>query len=152
MTNKHFFNIKYKEEDFGNMLLRTLTLKSKIGFGNFKDCTVQELFIMGKENELISMYFCLSKINFNKEIIEMLNIPESLILQKPSKAPENKKLYWQYIDTIRLNSMTKEEYTQKAMEFGAKKHGKQRGITRRVERNISNISSKGALKRRNQKK
>jgi len=107
---------------------------------------------MGKENVLVEIYFNLSKINYNTEILDKLNMPDDLRIAKPSKCPENRGLYWKYIETIRLNSMSADEYKKKAMEAGAKKYGKKVGRERRVTHIIDVLSSKGALQKRNHKK
>ena len=65
------------------VLLRTLTPKSMIMFGKFKDLTVQELLNMQKIRYLRWMYFFNSKINFTPEVLELLSITEVYIINKP---------------------------------------------------------------------
>jgi len=65
--------------------LRTLTLKSKLGFGNYKHETVEKLIGMNKQESLISAYFKLGKISFNNEVLGLLDITEEYLIPKPGK-------------------------------------------------------------------
>jgi len=74
--------------------LRTLTLKSKLGFGKHKNKTVSELIALKKELELISAYFKLSKISFTQEVLDQINITNEYRITKPGK---NKDFYYKYL-------------------------------------------------------
>ena len=76
-----------------NLLLRTLTMKSKIGFGLYPDLCVQELIQLKKYKELISMYYQLEKINFDEEVKEYLGIVFERVISKPGKDYEMYKKY-----------------------------------------------------------
>jgi len=134
-----------------NLLLRTLTLKSIIGFGNFKDMTVQNLFDLRMEKELISIYYSLDKINYNKEIIEKLAIPENLIIQKPGRKKEFIGEYWRYIINKRKSELSEKEY----MEIGNAVNSLKRKVSKINDANTNhktNLSnSKRALQYKNQK-
>ena len=71
-----------------SILLRTLTKKSTLNFGKFKDCTVSHLIGMKKKKELISAYFKLSTINFNNEVLDELGITNEWRIEKPSTDKE----------------------------------------------------------------
>ncbi len=66
-------------------LLRTMTLKSVIGFGyeNIRSKTVGKLIEQGKHIKLISMYYGLDKINFTQDVMDILGIKKTI--QKPGK-------------------------------------------------------------------
>lgn len=66
-----------------NLLKRTLTMKSKIGFGHYFNMTVEEMFISRNQVKLIDMYYCLEKIDFTEDILEKLCITERI--EKPGK-------------------------------------------------------------------
>ncbi len=64
--------------------LRTLTLKSKMGFGKFHDYTVKEcLFIKNQYRYIIWCYYNLSNISFSEEILDIVGIERTL--NKPAK-------------------------------------------------------------------
>lgn len=69
-------------------------MKSKLKFGKFKDCTVEQLIGMKKKRELISAYFKLSTINFNEEVLKDLGIINNWVINKPSTDKEK------YIDFL----------------------------------------------------
>ena len=75
--------------------LRTLTKKSKLGFGKFKDETVQRILDLKKPLELISAYYKLSSINFTDDILLELKITDEFKLQKPCI---NLDLYYEFLE------------------------------------------------------
>lgn len=75
-------------------LKRTLTYKSKLGFGKWKDYTVQELLNLRKKDILISPYFKLSSITYIEEILIELGITEEYRIDKPSI---NNEMYLKFI-------------------------------------------------------
>jgi len=79
-------------------LLRTMTLKSVIGFGyeNIRSKTVGKLIEQGKHIKLISMYYGLDKINFTQDVMDILGIKKTI--QKPGKI----------IDLAERNNLTQE--------------------------------------------
>lgn len=77
-----------------SILLRTLTKKSTLNFGTYKNSTVEVLFGMRKQIDLTSIYFKLSNITFTDEILNELGITEEFRIPKPSK---NVELYEEFI-------------------------------------------------------
>lgn len=86
------------------VLLRTLTKKSKIGFGKWKDQTVDVLLGMNKNQELVSMYFKLSKITFTNDILEQLLIIDNWVIDKPGT---NREMYYNFLKHINYNYRSK---------------------------------------------
>lgn len=68
-----------------NLLLRTLTRKSNIGFGYFKDWSVGQMIDMCKLKDLLSIYYGCGKIDFCEELKTELKLSENLQVQKPGK-------------------------------------------------------------------
>ncbi len=54
--------------------LRTLSFKSKLGFGPFQDQTIQEIISLKKLDYLKLIYYKNSNISFNSEILALLEI------------------------------------------------------------------------------
>ena len=75
--------------------LRTLTRKSKLGFGKWKDYTVQELLDLKKHKVLISPYFKITSINYIEEVLNELKITEKYRIKKPSS---NKEMYYPFLN------------------------------------------------------
>lgn len=76
-------------------LLRTLTRKSKLNFGKWKDYTVQEMLDLDKKLYLISPYYKLTSINYTDEILNELGITEEYRILKPSKDLE---VYYKFLN------------------------------------------------------
>lgn len=68
-----------------NLLLRKMTMRSKICFGYYPDLTVQELIQLNKHSELIKMYYGLEKIDFDDQVKEELEIKFERVIPKPGK-------------------------------------------------------------------
>jgi len=75
--------------------LRTLTRKSKLGFGKYKDLTVQKILDMNMPLVLISPYFKLTSINFVEDILIELKITNEYRIDKPSK---NLDAYYKFLE------------------------------------------------------
>ena len=79
------------------MVLRTMTLKSLIGnAGNWsiKNSTVESCIKSNKQRwALIYSYFHKSHINFNDEVLDLLNIKDEFVIEKPGT---NHDLYLKY--------------------------------------------------------
>lgn len=88
-----------------NLLLRTMTMRSKIGFGKYPDLCVQELIQMKEYRELLAMYYRLDKINFDDEVKEYLGIKFELVIEKPGKNYEMyaKNVYQMICDINDMN-------------------------------------------------
>jgi hypothetical protein len=75
--------------------LRTLTRKSKLGFGKYQDYTVQELIDLGQSKILIPAYYKLSSINFIPDILEEIGIVGDWVIEKPGT---NEKKYLDFMN------------------------------------------------------
>jgi len=75
--------------------LRTLTRKSKLGFGKWKQYTIQELINLNKLLVVISPYYKLTSINYTEDILIELKITEKYRIKKPSS---NKKMYYKFLN------------------------------------------------------
>ena len=78
--------------------LRTMTRKSKLGFGKYKDFTVQKMFDMPKKIDLISAYYKLSSINYTDDILKDLGITKKYQIQKPGI---DKDMYYIFLNENR---------------------------------------------------
>lgn len=67
-------------------LLRTLTEKSRLGFGKYYYATVADLLAIHHTYYLISIYYTQANITFKDSILERLGISERI--KKPGKKPE----------------------------------------------------------------
>lgn len=73
------------------ILLRTLTEKSRLGFGEYARLTVDEflnVFNGDAKRELCWAYYNLSKINFNDAVLHRIGIPKHKWILKPGVQPE----------------------------------------------------------------
>lgn len=70
------------------VLLRTLTEKSYLKFGQHADFRVGELLKMDKKKYLRWVYFNCSMISFVPELLDTLNIGEEWRINKPGTDPE----------------------------------------------------------------
>jgi len=113
-----------------SILLRKLTKKSTLNFGKYKDYTVNHLFGMKKQIELISIYFKLSTITFTDDILDELGITEEYRIEKPSK---NMELYQDFMmmkyglkkrPNKKLQKMSKETLPFKKGLLQSFNHGK----------------------------
>ena len=76
------------------ILLRTLTRKSKLGFGKKRNLTVQQILDLGNKLVLISPYFKLTAINYTDDILEELGITTNYRIEKPSS---NREMYYKFL-------------------------------------------------------
>lgn len=74
--------------------LRTLTKKSKLGFGKHKDYTVQQMLDLRLNLQLISAYYKLTSINYNQEILDELKIVGEYVIDKPSS---DRDMYYKFL-------------------------------------------------------
>ena len=121
-----------------NLLLRTMTMRSKIGFGYWPDLCVQELIQMKKYKELISMYYQLDKIDFDDEVKEYLGIKFERVIPKPGKN------YQMYKDNVfamvcEINDMNREFHKDNPNRFAMlhemKANRKQRIVSNCIRQN-----------------
>jgi len=74
---------------------RTMTRKSKMGFGKYKKKTVQEMLDLRRHLDLISAYYKLTSINYQEDILAELKITEEYRIEKPSA---NKEMYYKFLN------------------------------------------------------
>ncbi len=65
------------------VLLRTLALKSVMGFGKYRELPVWKILDMGKTRYLRHIYYQCSNISFNEEILLKLKITNEWRITKP---------------------------------------------------------------------
>ena len=70
------------------MVFRTLALKSVMKFGKYADWSVVQLLSMNKHRYLLWVYYNTSHISFLPEILEMLDIIEDRLIEKPGTNSE----------------------------------------------------------------
>lgn len=68
--------------------LRTLTWKSRLGFGKYADLTIQQIFDLQHTNYLRWVYFNNNRINYIPEILDAIRLFENYRIEKPGKNPE----------------------------------------------------------------
>ena len=98
------------------VLLRKLTEKSKIGFGDYKDYTVQNLMDLHKAYILRGYYYTLSKISYSDSVLESLMIADMQI-DKPGTDKESYKFIKEYFNglrPIRLIELSNKRYKKAA--------------------------------------
>ena len=111
------------------ILSRTLTRKSKMNFGKWKDCTVQEMFDFRRQKELVSAYYKLSSINYTEDILFELGITKEWVIEKPSTDKETYIRFLKNKGMLKVrtregsNSMKKEWKATKRYNQ-SKNHGK----------------------------
>ncbi len=71
--------------------MRKLTLKTKLGFGDRSDSTIQDLLTDGMYEYLLYVYFGLSNIDFNDELKKVLYISTKNTISKPGKLVDVQK-------------------------------------------------------------
>lgn len=66
-----------------------------MGFGKYKDKTVQEMIDLRRTLDLISPYYKLTSINYTEDILNELKITEKYRIEKPSA---NKEMYYKFLE------------------------------------------------------
>ena len=94
-------------------LLRTLTRKSKLKYGQSFDRTVADMLIQDRMR-LARDYFHLSAITFTDEVLDEIGIPLEMRISKPGKLPyrEAQMAFWQV--TKMKNADLKERVGERA--------------------------------------
>ena len=72
-------------------ILRKLTWKSIINFGNYSGFTIQKIFDLGHTRYLRNIYYNKEGITFIDEILNAINIRSFDRIDKPGKDPEKCK-------------------------------------------------------------
>jgi hypothetical protein len=87
-------------------LLRKLTLKSKLKFGQYADLSVSEIIKLDKRAYLRWVYFNCDKITFLDEILEEIKIPLEFRISKPAKDVDKHKELDEIIKS-KINGLSK---------------------------------------------
>lgn len=69
-------------------LLRTMTKKSIIGFGKYKDYRVGDIINLGELEYLRWVYYNSELVTFMDDILDEIGITEEYRIKKPGKQPE----------------------------------------------------------------
>lgn len=116
----------------GIILLRKLALKSIIGFGAYRDLTVQDMLNLKRHKELIQLYYNLSGIDYVEEVKEHLRITPDREIAKPGK---DKTYYiWHMGDMVReIINMSDTKFQDKLVVMG------QKGSTKKAQKRASMV-------------
>jgi len=137
------------------VLLRKLTRKSIIGFGDYRDLTVQNLLDMQNHKGLLEIYYFCRNVDFMPDILEELFITgERLIYKKATQEERIKRIYYSYIGKCMYHIIEqKDEIHGKNNMIGIRRKNKtQRLNNQRWNESSLNrtVFSKAANKSRNQ--
>lgn len=95
--------------------LRTLTGKSQLGFGSFKDCTVDYIIANHREDYLIAMYYSASMISFREDVLDTLGITEEWRIEKPGVDKEMARCFFEANGYPTSKGMLNKSYHKKAV-------------------------------------
>jgi hypothetical protein len=101
--------------------LRTLTRKSKLGFGKDKELTVQRILELKKNLSLISAYYKLTAINFTDDVLDELKITKEYRIEKPSS---NIDEYYRFLNDNGFNKKVINRQGSNAMKKETKRPSK----------------------------
>lgn len=122
-------------------LLRTLTVKSTMGFGIHKELKVGEVINLNKKQYLRWCYYNLSNITFTEDILIQLGITEEYRIEKPGKNVEHGVL---------LDELIFSMYSDKTQDAIKKSREKRGSAKRKKDKLFDKIRfSKGNLQRLN---
>ena len=136
------------------LLLRTVTRKSILGFGNFKDITIQNMIDMHMERELLHIYYTCRNIDFNQDLKDELCISGEREINKKEKQEERyiKQTFtyigWCIKEMLEKRGEEQNEINKRQMHKAKKRKKKQ--VAMREMAHKSTIYSKGSLKSKNQ--
>ena len=136
------------------LLLRTLTRKSLIGFGDYRDLTVQNLLDLYQHKDLLNIYYKFRNIDFNQDLKDELCIFGDRMIDKKNPSEnrfiENERKYIALCITDIINK--RDDRADKAcFNFRRKENCSKK--KRLVGKEIAlkrTIYSKAALRARNQ--
>ena len=112
------------------VLLRTLTLKSYLGFGKWPDLSIRNILDckgIAANKYLVWLYYRASRISFNEEILKRLGIYDKIKINKPGKISEKEllKKFQRFDKKIQIkypvfkNLREKGYIVKTALKFGA---------------------------------
>lgn len=136
------------------VLLRTLTRKSIIGFGAYKDLTVQNLLDTYRTKELLNLYYTCRNLDFNQDLKDELCISgEREIdkkIQKEERYIENLYIYISWCIKLMMEKREQKQNDQDNLMLYKLKKSKKK-TQKMKEYNIARtVYSKGAMKAQNQ--
>lgn len=67
---------------------RVLTLKSKLGFGKYEFITLQDIINLGKKQYLRWVYYNYENIDYQEEVMSIIQLPVEYRITKPGKNPD----------------------------------------------------------------
>ena len=137
------------------ILLRTLTRKSIIGFGEYKDLTVQNLLDTRQQRKLLEIYYFLRNIDFMQDIKDELFITDVRVIDKKQRNEERfKKIYYKHITFCyhKILEAENDKYGKfKAIGMAMRRHKIKKHIQKSSEVGLNRtIYSKGAQQNKNQ--
>lgn len=122
-------------------LLRKLTLKSKLNFGQYHDLSINELINLQKKAYLRWVYFNCDKITFLDEILEEIKIPLEFRILKPGKDAIKHK---------ELDELIKSKISALSKYFNEKKKKKYNKVKRKISVTLDKKTfSKDSLRLKN---
>lgn len=136
------------------VLLRTLTRKSIIGFGNYKDITVQNILDLRQHKVLLEIYYFFRNIDFMPDILQELFIIGERVVDKKIPKERFDKKYYVWIGLCLTDIIDKQN-----KEFGRNKLIGMARKNKRINKHIQKsneiglnrtIFSKGAQRNKNQ--
>ena len=103
--SKEFENSSY------SVNMRKLARKSRLGFGyqDIKNITIQDIMIMNKHKQLISIYYGLDKITFMDDILEECGIMPDARIEKPGKIRDLEERYAMVAKAVEIVKGRKKE-------------------------------------------
>lgn len=137
------------------VLLRTLSRKSVLDFGQYQGRTVQQCIDLGNTRYLRWVYYNCSKISFFPDILDEIGITEEWRIEKAGKDPEKGKLLddekeKNYKNHLRRLSDTDPlEAIKHSRKFEARIRRQSNRRLMQFERSDTKEFSKGAMQRRN---
>lgn len=126
--------------------LRTLTRKSKLGYGYYAEKTVGELLDKYYYRALRHAYYCRQNITFMPDILEQLHITGKMVIEKPGVDHEKFDASNDFALENVLNKVTDGNGREK-VRF--KKYHRDRKSAMKREKESSKAISKGRLQAMN---
>ena len=137
------------------VLLRKLTRKSNIGFGDYKDMTIQNLLDLKRHKNLLEIYYFFRNIDYMPDILDELHIKNERVIDKKLQQDERVKKEYYFFISCCLNDI----YNDRVAKYGSNivlgKSIKEKKFYKLLQKNQENalnrtIYSKGAQRSKNQ--
>ena len=122
--------------------LRTLTTKSRLGFGQYADMTIDQIIAIKKKIYLVWVYFNINGISFTDDILDAFFYDKKWLIDKPGTNP---KMFEEYINRYKSKIHGVEGLAVKQKN---KKRSKARYISKQASRHTE--TKKSVLQARNQ--